>query len=287
MAEQALEASAPPSQAEKPADTKPQAAPDPEPWKKIKHKIKVDGQEAELDYDEIVRRAQKATGAEKRMQEAAQYRKTLEQSWNASDPSHFFKAKNLNPEEWAEQLLLEKMKREAMTPAEKKAFEKEQADKADRSKKDQELEELRANQKQLITQQVVAKLDGEIVDAFKAIDMKPNPLIVKRMAEIMDMHMDAHDGEMMPAKQALEQALGYRKTDSEEYLQSLTAEQLRTLLPKKLLDELRRQDVELVRSQSPMRSKESKGTSQPSTPKAQKRLSTEEFFKAMEAKLSG
>jgi hypothetical protein len=51
-----------------------------EPWRAVKHKIKVNDQEQELDYDDLLRRAQKATGAERRFEEAAQLKKSLQEA---------------------------------------------------------------------------------------------------------------------------------------------------------------------------------------------------------------
>lgn len=44
-----------------------------------KHTIKVDGKEIELSLDQLIERAQKGTAAEKRMSEAAELRKTMEE----------------------------------------------------------------------------------------------------------------------------------------------------------------------------------------------------------------
>ncbi len=291
MADAAAGASAPSAVQDTTAPTEnPTAAPavadDIPPWKKVKHKIKVDQQEAELDYDELVRRAQKGTAADKRLAEAAALRKQLESTWNATDPTHFFKSRNLDPEQWAEQLLIKKLKLQNMSPEERAAHEKGELERAEREREKAEIEQLRQEKQQMLTQQVVQRLDQEITDAFKAIGRTPTPAVVKRMAELMDMHMETHDGEFMPAAKALEIALSGRQSDAAEYLQSLTAEQLRQILPKKLLDDLRRQDVELVRSQSPLRTQKTNGASQPSTPAVKKRISTEEAFRKLEEKLS-
>lgn len=51
---------------------------DSNPFKGTKHKLKVDGREEELDYDEVLARAQKGSAADKKFQEAAQLRKDMD-----------------------------------------------------------------------------------------------------------------------------------------------------------------------------------------------------------------
>lgn len=267
----------------------PQTAPkaDEAPWLKVKHKIKVDQQEHDLDYGELITRAQKATAAEKRIQEAAETRNKLLQAWNASDPNSYFKAKNVDPEKWAEDLLLKKIKLQSMTSEQRASHEKDEADKAERAREKEEVESLRKEKLALVTEKVVKQLDTEILDAFKAINVSPEPLLIKRMAEIMDMYMDTHDGQMMPAKKALEQALGMRNADTDTRLKTLSVDDLLKSLSKDQLDGIRKHFVDLVRSQSPLSRGSTNGASKPSTPAAKaKKTSTEEYFRQMEEKLS-
>lgn len=252
-------------------------------WKRTKHKVKVDGQEAEIDYDELVTGYQVRKASDARMREAAATQKKLMEAWNASDPHGYFKAKNVDPEKWAEDILIKKLKLQSMTPEERSKFDQDQKDADERRQEKEELEQMRQEKKQHLVTQAVQRLDGEIVDAFKAIGTKPEPALVKRMSEIMEAYMDTHDGEMIPASKALEQVLKGRNSETLEYLQSLSADKLRDVLPKKLLDELRRHDVELVRSQSPLRG-QSRGAETP-TPKSKTvRKSTEALFRDLETK---
>src|SRR3990172_3724528 len=62
-------------------------APD-EPWRKAKHKVKVENREDEIEYDELVRGYQRAKVATKRFEEAAAKEQQLEQLLHAmkTDP---------------------------------------------------------------------------------------------------------------------------------------------------------------------------------------------------------
>lgn len=289
MAELAGGAPAPSSASPTPAANTPaaaDAAPDIEPWKKAKHKVKVNGQEAEVGYDDLVTGYQLRQASDAKMRAAAEQQKQLQELWQKADPDTFFKSRQLNAEEWAEQLLLKKIKLQNMTPQQRQAFEIEQKEKAEREAFKREKEEWENQQREQITQQAVQKLDADIADAFKAIGMTPDPAFIDLMARRME--IDLQEDRVPDAKKALEWAINYVDQKTESRLKNLSAEQLRAILPKGTLDALRKQDVELIKSQSPLRGNKAQGTSTPpSQSKKPVKTSTDGWFKQMESKLSG
>lgn len=293
MADEAAGASSPSANtptesAQSSPDTKQANTPavDEQPWKKAKHKVKISGKESEINYDDLIRGYQLKEVSDAKLQEAAAMRRRLAEEWNAADPTGFFKSKNLDPEKWAEDLLLKKIKLQNMTPAQREQMEAREKEDRDREDFKRQKDEFENQQKQMLVDQVSQQLDTEFTDAFKAASVQADPILVDLMARRMEAHFDAK-GEPMQAKQALEQTLTYLDQMVERKLQSLSADDVRKRLPKKLLDDLRKQDVELIRSQSPMRQQASNGASKPSTPVARtRRMSTEEVFRQMEEKLS-
>lgn len=62
-----------------PSESKPKEDPKPDPLRAVKHKIKSNGKELELDYDELVRKAQLADGSYERLAESAKYKKEADE----------------------------------------------------------------------------------------------------------------------------------------------------------------------------------------------------------------
>lgn len=263
----------------------PQSPPaDLEPWKKVKHKVKVDGNETEVGYDDLVTDYQLRQASNARLRQAAEQQKQLQDLWNRADPDAFFKARKMDPHEWAEKILIDRLKLQKMSPEERKAHEVRLQEQEEREAFKRDKEAFEEGQKQTITQQAVRDLDSQITNAFKAIGRSPDPLLVDLMARRMEMDLD---NDQAPNA---ERALAFVTQDLDRRIQhrleNMTADDLRQALPKKLLDDLRKQDVELVRSQSPARSNGQQGTSRPPSPKGKARGSTDSWFSAIEEKLS-
>lgn len=88
--------------------------------------LKVHGKELTLTKDELKLWAQKGFASQQSWEEAARIRKEAESLAAANDPEAWFKAKGMDPIEWAAKQLIEMDRLERMTPAEKTAHEKEQ-----------------------------------------------------------------------------------------------------------------------------------------------------------------
>jgi len=146
-----------------------------------KLRLKIDGEELELDEGEVISRAQKATAADKRMMEAAELRKALQTevaAWRknprqalerlgvnpvefardlissdpgareafAKDPAGMLKALGIDPRQWAARHYAEAVEEELETPEERAARER-----------DRELEELRQWRKSKETEEQTAE----------------------------------------------------------------------------------------------------------------------------------
>lgn len=97
-----------------------------------KYKVKIDGQEAEVDESELVRGYQRAQAAQKRFEAAAAKERQLEELYNSvqGDPGEFIKkAFNVDVDTWAEQRLAAKIRQlteaETLSPEAKRVRELE------------------------------------------------------------------------------------------------------------------------------------------------------------------
>jgi len=173
--------------AEAPKTTTP--APTPAEIRKLK--LKVEGQELELPESEVIARAQQSTVAAKRFQEAAQLRKQAEEvlKFAKENPTEFFKRTGMNARQWAEEYLIGELKREQMTPEQKKAAENEEKlkeyaqkekDEADRKKREED-----EKQKNLHLE----KYNQLFVEALGKSGLPKTPFTVMRMATLQKINL--------------------------------------------------------------------------------------------------
>src|SRR6202043_3515109 len=91
-----------------------------------KLKLKIDGGEVEMPEGEVIALAQQGKSAGKRYQEAADLRRQAEEILKAADdPTAFLTKKGKDVRKWAEEFLMGELKREAMSPEQRKALENE------------------------------------------------------------------------------------------------------------------------------------------------------------------
>lgn len=149
-------------------------------------KLKVDGQELELPESEVVALAQQGRSAAKRFQEAAQTRKEAEQiiAFAKANPTEFFQKTGMNARQWAEDYLMGEIKREAMSPEQKKAWENEERLKSyEKREKNAKIEAERAQMAQL-ERQHMENYDKMFVEALTASGLPKTPFTVMRMAQL-------------------------------------------------------------------------------------------------------
>jgi hypothetical protein len=140
-----------------------ESAPDVETpeWQKMKHKLKVDGEELEVDWSELTKGYQRATSAQKRFIEAQKARQEVEADKTAiknlfaladSNPEALMLELGIDPLKFSESRIMREIEREQMSPEQVEALDWEEKAKKAR----EEVETFEANKKQ--TQ--MEKLDG-------------------------------------------------------------------------------------------------------------------------------
>lgn len=297
-------------QQSQPASAKQTAEPDKEPWRKVKHKYKAAGQEHEVDYDELIKRAEKAHGSEKRFQEAAQKEKEIKARLEKlQDPNHedwdelieligFEKAKKFADKLVWDQIQWEELpeeKREALQAKQEAQRAKAELEKWKRSQAEKEA----ASQRQ----QAMSIIDNEIKSVLSKA--KAEGLPVADIPEIEEMIIDEMIGylEWMESEEkagrpirtpppshedVLRKIQERHDQRSDVYLKRLPVETLKRMLTKEQLDGLRQAEIDslyapIPKSQGPKQSQEFDPFDPKRQPKKpERRMRTEEFFSKLD-----
>ena len=279
-------------------------------------KYKVNGKDVEVDLSDekyLDTLVSKGLGSDERFREAKGLMDQLEKRFGKLpeyQKNPFWKviADGADPLEVAEALLLEKIRWEEMSAEEREYHEtKRERDqlKADREKAEKaERERAKAE----ASSKAAKEIDDEVTTALKALGRKPTPRLIARVAETLLAEYDRQlapllekFGDMdkipevafqaikaLPAGEAVGRVHKEYLGDIAEYLTALPIDEVKKLLPKDLLDGLRKADVDAVLAQDPVGSRRTRDESRPVVVRKQppkQRQTTEEFFKSLEKKL--
>jgi len=253
-----------------------------------RYKLKVNGKEVEKSIDELIRDAQKGVAADEKFQQAA----SMAKKYSAYEQMEKALASgNVNVlveklghdkfREFAENYLIDYLEYQQLPPDKKEMLEYRRKAEELQSRLDETERGEKERSQTVARQQAIDEIDQEISQVLKASGKKPTPYFVARIAENMLASLQSRDADPRTvAKSAYDRALASIEGDVSEYLGSMSPDEARKVLPKNLLDALRRSDVEAVRSQDPMRSR-TQPSKQATTHKAGEkvRMSTDEFFK--------
>ncbi len=286
-----------PEQNSQPVSQEHQQSQETDAQKAARYKLKVNGKEVEKSIDELIRDAQKGISADERFKQASEMSKKysayeqLEKAIEAGDISPLIKKMGHNKfRQFAENYLIDYLEYEQLPPEKKEALEyrrqaeeyKSKLESREAQEKEQKLAHARA--------QAVQEIDSEIAEVLKASGKKPTPYFVARIAENMLASLQSKSVEpKQAAKTAYSKALSSIQADVSEYLSNMSADEARKVLPKNLLDAIRKLDVEAVRSQDPMRSRSTSKTEDTKSRQDGKkvRMSTDDFFKQRIEKMIG
>jgi len=256
-------------------------------YKGTKHKVKTNEVEEEIEYDELIKGYQKAKASDIRFQEAARIKKEAQQEREEieKDLWGYVKKKGKDPHQLAEDLLLEKIKFEQMTPIEKELLQERQK----RESIERELANKTEKEKELLRsqyeEQAYKDIDSEISAALKEVGKKPTPRLIAEMALTMLAHHES-GGNKIPAKEALGISQRNITAAVQEYLENLSLEDAQKSLPKKLLDGLYKNEMDRRVSQNNPYAQRNKDVQIERPLLRRKAASTDEFFTKLEKKWS-
>lgn len=215
-----------------------------------RYKLQVEGQEVEVDEKELIARAQKATGAEKRFEEAARTRRMMET----------FIAKLKDPDRWhevlkhpmighdpmklAEELVWRAMQEEKLTPEQRQVRDAQEILKRDEQRKKME-EQAKAQQRMAELQKdAETKISTSIKEALETSGLPKSAWTVRMMAYFMhkgwkQYNVRLNPSEVVPMVKKQYQAmigdfLGSYDGDIFEVLGEPVVEKIRTGLPGRL-----------------------------------------------------
>lgn len=279
---------------------------------KRKFRVKIDEQEQEIDEDELVRGYQLRKASEQRFRKASELEKTARQKHAeveafTKDPFAALKKAGVPKDQMlavAEQLLLEHIEYEQLSPEAKRAIQAERERDQLKSDLEKRTEKERAQDHEKAQAKALREIDEEVHAAIKATGKKPTPLMIARISETLIAHyeaqvrkLEAEYGKEIP-DDAFEK-LGkvdvsnvvarVRKgldSESRDYIRQMTVAELREALSSEQQDGLREDEVRKVLAQDPVGSrKEPKREVEQVSRQKPKRMSSDEFFKQLEKKL--
>ena len=267
------------------------AQPDPEPWKKAKHRVKVDGREMELDYDELLKGYQTNKAADDRFRKASETEKQM---------AAFLMDVKANPSRWlefaeqtgiydkvlseAEQRLVRKYELEVLKAQDPEKYELVLA-KEERDRLKNAVTQREEAERQKKTQEELAsfgqEIETEIIQSLQEQGVKPTPRTIARAAEYLLASLDRPNGRMK-ASEAFQRVRKDYAADLNEYMQGISDDALASFLGDDVRKRIRSHEIKQVRSQVP-----SAGGSRPTQPSEKpaprnERPNVDDWFKKRE-----
>lgn len=249
-----------------------------------KFKVKVDGQEVEVDENELKRSYAHAKAAAKRMEEAAELRKSYQRQIQIAEgfekwidnvknnPEALFglaEQLGLDVDEIAMKRAAERLKYEYMDEDQRRAYDNERE-----LRRYKEMEQRQAElQRQQAEQAYIAKaretVESEFVDFFTEQGVRPTPTMLARIAELK--LGAAAAGRSLSMADAFKRVQAEHQKARLEMLANLSDEDIKAL-PKESLQKLRQTDMRQYNAGR-------RPTAQSaSTPQTKKPMSTDDFF---------
>lgn len=218
--------------------------------KKLKFKIDGKEEEEEIDLDneqELTRRLQLGKAAQKRMQEAAEDRKNIEQIFKImqSDPALVMKQLGLDPEEFAVKYLQGKIEEQQKSP-EQREIERLQKELEDiRKLKEYEEQRMKQEQLQRFEAQYAQNLEQGMIKALETANLPKKPYIVKKFADHMLAALE-HGIELSPEEliPVLQKEL---KEDIRDMFSATPDEIIQELIGKDRFNSMRKKQIAAVK----------------------------------------
>lgn len=283
-----------------------------EPWRQVKHKYKANGKEIEVDYDSLIKKAEKAHGADLRFQEASKKEKEAKEK--------FAKLQDPNEENWeelvdtlgfdkalkfAEALLYDDMQWKKLSPEQQDAIlTKKENQKLKKQIEEREAAE-RAREKarfDAIAIDLIDKEVGEALDEAKAAGVPASqlPEVVELIVDEMLAFLEYADEQEKIGQPIARQAPSpkavlskiQKKYDerASELLKRMPVEDLKKILTAEQLSALRQANIEKLQSNFNFGAKgdgkkpKDIFDEKPSRSKANRRMKTDDFFSMMDKK---
>ena len=271
-----------------PVESNQQAAPQepPKPSKR-QYKYKADGQDIaeELDDNELASRLALSKTANRKMQEAAQQRKQVEQllirlKENPSEvllDDRVMGSKKFR--EIAEQFLIEQIQLEQMTPEERMHMEKDKKLSEYERQEKQRAEDQKRQQESQQEQMWAERYEKTIIDTLEKTGLPKNPRTIARMASALQTALK-HGIDADSATLAEMVNNDYRD-ELKAVAKDATAEQLLALFGDELVNKIRKHDLSKLQLRNPQPKPSAQSTQQQNLAA---RMTQREFDEQLRAK---
>lgn len=234
-----------------------------------KHKVKIDGQEAEVSLDELIAGYSKAKASHDRFQQAAQERKIAEQLKKEAEeakarlktnPWDVLKELEADPRALAEEYLIKQLEYDAMTPEQRTAMEESKRKDRERQELEEKIRKYEEREKaekeaqeakeiQEKTQHFVKEIETSMLEALQSSALPKTHAMVAKVADKM---LEAHSyGIDMHPSQAVRLVEEELKVLKKAFLEDLDADKLADFLGEEQLKKIRKRDVEKLKNPIP------------------------------------
>jgi len=268
-------------------DVTPEVAEVPE-WQRQKHKLKIDGEELEVGWDELTKGYQRGASANKRFMEAQKLRQEIDADRQTlkslfamaeSDPDSLLIQLGINPVEFAESRIMREIESEKMSPQQKEALAWERKAQAARS----EVEEFESRKKKeqisSLTEKYYAEFSTTIDNILTKIGAPKTSNTTARAAKLMNLYIENEmEIDVDAISDQLTEELG---EENRSYFEKLSPEQIAGILKEDGLKKIREYDLGRLKSDRlpPGRSQQKKAE-----PKSE-RMPTSDFFEKIRKSL--
>lgn len=231
--------------------------------------IKVDGEVKKMTLREAQKYASLGNAAYKKMSEAAQLRKEAEAAIHMlkSNPREALSRLGIDPEEFAEMTLAEKIKVASMSDEQRKLAEYEARLKKYEEQEMQAEEEKKTQAEREEEARHAAEFDKEITEAFKKSGLPKKPFYVTQIAHVLN--QAAVQGIDLQPDHAADIVRTRVESEIKDIAQALDIEKLRAILGKDLIRKILDVEVKSVAGKhqatesSPVAKAASKQSTQP------------------------
>lgn len=259
------------------------------PYAGTKHRVKADGEEQEVAYEDLVADWGSKKASQKRFQEAARMKKEADELLGSLKKGDLKRLKELVPYEelikFSEQELAEYIKDQDLSP-EARDLKKERAEnqrlKAEREADNKRQEDfVRAQLEKEVTNELDLEIKQAVLDYKKELgyDLPVTPELFAEIARTMIANLEADETlSKVPAKKALADSWKGIEKQVELYLNTVPSDKLLNMLPQKHRDAIRKADVSDATSQIHNRIRAAQETDEKSTSSKKKTLTTSGYF---------
>lgn len=216
------------------------------------YKVKVEGQELEVDENTLVRDYQLSKASQKRFQEAAAKTKQAEELLSAlkSNPWEVMKQLGLDPRTASEEYLANLLEQEMLSPEAKKIKDLEDENKSFKQKQKEQEEAQNRQKMDLLTQQAEQHIESELIKALDSSKLPRKPALIRKVVENM-IHAEQNGYEL-----SVQDAV---KIAESEYFESIKeifsgyddVEKVIELLGEEKLKKIRERDLRQLKNPAP------------------------------------